>query len=51
MDLSDRDISGVILQYPDTDGTVYDFSCMVEDAHNSGVSSNHGLCIGQGYSA
>ena len=37
MDFSNRDYSGVILQYPDTEGSVYDLTSMVEEAHSNGV--------------
>nr|XP_022910008.1 glycine dehydrogenase (decarboxylating), mitochondrial [Onthophagus taurus] len=36
-DFSNRDIAGVLFQYPDTDGTIYDFSKVVENAHNNGT--------------
>ena len=37
MDFSDRDFSGVILQYPDTEGNIYDVTNIVERAHANGV--------------
>lgn len=37
MDFSQHDIGAVILQYPDTDGSVYEFSDLVTAAHNNGV--------------
>ena len=37
MDFSNRDYSGVIIQYPDTEGTIYDLTAMVEQAHSNGV--------------
>ena len=37
MDLSNRDISGILIQYPDTDGSVYDYSELVDMAHANGV--------------
>lgn len=39
LDFSNRDYSGVLLQYPDTDGSVQDFSEVVHNAHSNGVSS------------
>ncbi|CAG2058185.1 unnamed protein product, partial [Timema podura] len=35
-DFSSRDVAGVLVQYPDTEGTVTDFSVMVEHAHENG---------------
>ena len=37
MDFSNRDFSGVILQYPDTEGNIYDVTNIVERAHAKGV--------------
>jgi len=39
-DFSNRDVAGVIFQYPDTEGSVYDFSEVVQTAHSNGVSYN-----------
>ena len=39
MDFSNRDISGALLQYPDTDGSVYDMTTLVDEAHANGVST------------
>uniref|UniRef100_H2YW91 glycine dehydrogenase (aminomethyl-transferring) n=1 Tax=Ciona savignyi TaxID=51511 RepID=H2YW91_CIOSA len=36
MDFSCRDFSGVLIQYPDTEGRVFDFSDVIEDAHTHG---------------
>nr|CAD7608979.1 unnamed protein product [Timema genevievae] len=36
-DFSSRDVAGVLVQYPDTEGTVTDFSVMVEHAHENGT--------------
>jgi len=36
MDFSNRNFCGVLLQYPDTDGTVYDMSRLIESAHENG---------------
>ena len=36
LDLSGRDYSGVLVQYPDTEGTVKDYSSLVADAHANG---------------
>lgn len=33
-----RDISGILIQYPDTTGSIHDFTKVVEKAHSSGVS-------------
>nr|CAD7261478.1 unnamed protein product [Timema shepardi] len=38
-DFSSRDVAGVLVQYPDTEGTITDFSVMVEHAHENGVRS------------
>lgn len=37
MDLSKRDVSGVLLQYPNTSGTIEDYTSLVENAHHNGV--------------
>jgi len=37
LDLSGRDFSGVLVQYPDTEGTVRDYSQLVADAHSNGT--------------
>nr|XP_002120534.1 glycine dehydrogenase (decarboxylating), mitochondrial-like [Ciona intestinalis] len=36
MDFSCRDFSGVLIQYPNTEGRVFDFSHVIEDAHTHG---------------
>ncbi|GFG33833.1 hypothetical protein Cfor_11037 [Coptotermes formosanus] len=36
-DFSNRDVAGVIFQYPDTEGSVYDFSEVVQRAHSNGT--------------
>ena len=38
MDFSSRDIGGVLVQYPDTNGDIIDFSELVDNAHANGVS-------------
>lgn len=38
MDFSGKDVSGVLFQYPDTEGKVEDFTDLVERAHQTGVS-------------
>ena len=38
MDFSCRDFSGILVQYPDTEGRVFDFSDVIESAHLHGVS-------------
>lgn len=35
-DFSNRDVSGVLFQYPDTEGNVGDFSAVAEEAHSHG---------------
>lgn len=35
-DFSNRDIAGVLFQYPDTHGNVLDFSSIAERAHSNG---------------
>ncbi|KAH1009720.1 hypothetical protein HUJ04_002034 [Dendroctonus ponderosae] len=35
-DFTNRDVSGVLFQYPDTEGNVLDFSQVAEDAHANG---------------
>lgn len=37
MDFSGKDVSGVLFQYPDTDGRVEDFTALVDCAHKGGV--------------
>ncbi|KAK3090946.1 hypothetical protein FSP39_015975 [Pinctada imbricata] len=37
MDLTNRDIIGILVQYPDTDGNVYDYSELVDKAHANGT--------------
>lgn len=37
MDFSGKDVSGVLFQYPDTEGKVEDFSELIERAHQNGV--------------
>lgn len=36
-DFSNRDVAGVLLQYPDTNGSVLDFSAIVDQAHENGT--------------
>ncbi|KAJ6668181.1 hypothetical protein lerEdw1_015558 [Lerista edwardsae] len=38
MDFSDKSVSGVLFQYPDTEGKVEDFTGLVDRAHQNGVS-------------
>ncbi|XP_045159885.1 glycine dehydrogenase (decarboxylating), mitochondrial-like [Mercenaria mercenaria] len=35
--LSNRDISGILVQYPDTEGNIEDFTHLVDDAHANGT--------------
>ena len=37
MDFSGDDVGGVLLQYPDTNGNIQDYSDLVEKAHKHGV--------------
>lgn len=39
MDFSCRDFSGILIQYPDTEGRVFDFSNVIENAHTHGVNN------------
>lgn len=49
MDFTDKSFTGVLLQYPDTDGAIYDLSPIVDAAHANGVSllaeGCHQLCL------
>ncbi|XP_023029095.2 glycine dehydrogenase (decarboxylating), mitochondrial [Leptinotarsa decemlineata] len=36
-DFSNRDVAGVLFQYPDTEGNVQDFSALSENAHSHGT--------------
>lgn len=38
VDFSANDVSGIIVQYPNTEGTVEDYSQLVSNAHKHGVS-------------
>ena len=37
LDLSNRDVTGILVQYPDTEGNIEDFTALVDDAHANGV--------------
>uniref|UniRef100_A0A8C6Q4U2 glycine dehydrogenase (aminomethyl-transferring) n=1 Tax=Nothobranchius furzeri TaxID=105023 RepID=A0A8C6Q4U2_NOTFU len=37
MDFSGKDVSGILFQYPDTDGRVEDFTALVDRAHKGGA--------------
>ena len=37
-DFSGKDIAGVLFQYPDTEGSVHDFTRVVEEAKKNGVN-------------
>ena len=39
MDLTDKAVSGILLQYPDTRGNVYDLDQITDAAHKNGVSA------------
>ena len=41
-DFSGKDISGVLFQYPDTEGSIMDFSNLTQEAKKFGVSSSDG---------
>jgi len=41
-DFSNRDFAGVLIQYPDTEGSIYDFTDLAKEAHSHGVSA---ICI------
>lgn len=36
VDLNNRDIGGILLQYPDTEGNVFDFEAIADAAHKNG---------------
>lgn len=38
IDFTNRDVSAVLFQYPDTEGTVHDFTQVIENAQSNGVS-------------
>lgn len=38
VDTKKKDIAGILLQYPDTTGSIYDFSEVVKNAHDNGVN-------------
>lgn len=40
MDFSGKDVTGVLVQYPDTDGRVEDFTALVDRAHKAGVRTH-----------
>lgn len=40
MDFSGNDVSGVLFQYPDTEGRVEDFMALVDRAHKGGVCTS-----------
>ncbi|KAG9486719.1 hypothetical protein GDO78_006870 [Eleutherodactylus coqui] len=44
MDFSGKDVSGVLFQYPDTDGKIEDFTQLVDRAHQNGKVLNLALC-------
>ena len=37
-DFSNKDISGILFQYPDTEGSIMDFTKVIESAQKHGVS-------------
>ena len=48
MDFSGKDVSGVLFQYPDTDGRVEDFTALVDRAHKGGVRETCFLQVSTG---
>ena len=38
VDTSAKDVAGILLQYPDTRGSIYDFTNVINKAHEDGVS-------------
>lgn len=36
-DFSNRDVAGVLIQYPDTNGDIHDFTAIVDQAHDNGT--------------
>lgn len=44
VDPSGKDIAGILVQYPDTTGSINDFSSVIERAHEYGVSSLNSIC-------
>lgn len=40
VDTSQKNIAGILLQYPDTTGAIYDYEKIVKQAHDDGVSNN-----------
>ena len=42
-DFSNQDVSGVLFQYPDTNGKIDDFSDLVERAHEAKVHVKYKL--------
>lgn len=43
-DFSNNDVSGVLFQYPDTNGCIEDFTDLVEKAHQGGVRRQKFYC-------
>lgn len=50
MDFSGKDVSGVLFQYPDTEGRVEDFTALVDRAHKGGVSMTQYRSFGANFS-
>lgn len=38
-DFTQRDIAGILVQYPDTFGNVKDYNSLADDAHANGVNT------------
>lgn len=38
LDTNDKNYAGVLLQYPDTRGSIHDFTNVINEAHENGVS-------------
>ena len=44
-DFSGGRVCGVIVQYPNSDGVVEDYSCLIKEAHKNGVSGVDGCRV------
>lgn len=44
IDFSNRDASAVLFQYPDTEGTITDFTEVIQNAQTNGVSGIEVMC-------
>lgn len=48
-DYSNRDIAGVLFQYPDTEGNTLDFTSLTDAAHSHGIRCFFFLCFCENY--